>query len=829
MIGLVIVSHSAKLAEGVCELAGQVAEGKVRLAAAGGTGNPDNPIGTDSFRVLEAIESVYSEDGVLVLMDLGSAVLSAETAVDLLDEERRSSVRLCPAPLVEGAVAAVSQAAAGAGLEEVVREAHRAMAAKETHLGSGSPEQAASDEGTQDAAESAVLLPNPLGLHARPAAQLVRRARWFRARITVENLTAAAGPVDAGSINGVLSLGARQNHQLRIRAQGQDSRKAVAALTSFLASGCGESVESPGSATADPTPEPADSLPGQLTGIAASPGIAAGPLVRLKPAAMAVSKRLVDDPEDERRRLSEAIAKAQEDTRALYEWARRQAGTTEAGIFDAQSLFLEDPALAGEAERIILSEQCNAEYAWQAAAERASRRLAELADPYLRSRAVDAGDVANRVLHRLTGCGKATAVIAEPSVVAAYDLTPSEVKELNLGLVAGLCLEAGSGSAHSVILARAVGIPAVVGLGRAISALEPGTTVALDGERGVVWVEPGPRQLSALENRRQERLAARGAALEERRKPAFTRDGRRIRVVANISGVAEAVEALECGAEGVGVLRTEFLFLGRETAPSEEEQLSAYSAIAASLGDRPLCIRTLDVGGDKSLPYIAISSETNPFLGLRGIRLTLQQRSLLRTQLRAILRAAVGHPVEALFPMLSTLAELREAKAVLLEAANELDAEGVSVARGIKVGAMIEVPAAAAIADQLAREAAFFSIGTNDLVQYVMAADRTNSSVAAIADPFQPAVLRMIHQTVQAGRRAGINVALCGEFAANTLAVPLLLGMGLEELSVSPPFVPEVKQAIRRWDFPAAESVARHALELDSSESVRQYLATVAG
>jgi phosphocarrier protein FPr len=366
-------------------------------------------------------------------------------------------------------------------------------------------------------------------------------------------------------------------------------------------------------------------------------------------------------------------------------------------------------------------------------------------------------------------------------------------------------------------------------LGPGISTLDEGTTVAVDGERGTVWISPDVDETRALEGRRRDWLAARRAAELERHKPAATRDGQRIRVLANISGVAGAAEAVACGAEGVGVLRTEFLFLGRAEAPGEEEQLAAYRAVGESLGSRPLSIRTLDIGGDKRLPYVEIGEEANPFLGWRGIRVMLGRRDLLRTQLRAILRAGATGAVELLLPMIASLDELRQTKALVGEAQAELEREGLAFEKNIRIGVMIEVPAAVAIADQLAREANYFSIGSNDLIQYVMAADRTNSRVAPIADSFQPAVLRMMRQTVEAGRGAGIDVALCGELAADPLAAPLLLGLGLEEFSVSAPLIPELKRAISRWGLQEAEALAREALAMDSSQSVRRLLRDATG
>ncbi len=792
MIGIVVVSHSARLAEGVCELAAQMAQGRVRLAAAGGTSDPQHPIGTDAFKVLEAIQSVYGDDGVAVFTDLGSAVLSAETALDMLAEERRDRVRLCAAPVVEGTVAAASLAAAGAGLEEVVRGATLAPSA-----GAAPPAPLAE-------VERLVTVSPPLGLHARPAAQLIRMARHFEARITLENLSRPAGPCDAGSLHALLRLMARPGHRLAIRARGPDAADAVSEVAGFLETWREE------------LPPPAPPARGGVRGIPASSGIAIGPLARLRPSAVPAHQPAPGTPETEQHRLREALRAALADTRALYEWTRTNTGEAEAGIFDAQSLFLEDPDLAGSALRAIVERSTSADTAWQSAADRVASAMESIEDPYLRARAADVRDVAARVLRRLRGLAAASLRLPQPSVVAAHDLTPSEAGTLDPALVLGVCLETGGTSAHSVILVRALGIPAVVGVGPAIAAVADGTTVALDGDSGDLWIAPPAGQIAQLEVRRRQSLDLRRAAESDRRRPSATRDARPIHVFANVSHAAEIREALAFGAEGVGVLRTEFLFLGRDEAPDENEQAAIYQAMAAALGDRPLVIRTLDIGGDKPLPYIAIPEEANPFLGWRGIRVSLGRPDLLRTQLRAILRAAPGHPVEVLFPMVSTLAELREAKAVLAEVQGH--------APHLRVGVMIEVPSAVILADQLAREVHSFSIGTNDLVQYLMAADRTNANVAPLADPFQPAVLRTLRQAIAAARFAAIGVTLCGELAADPLATPLLLGLGLTEFSVSAPLIPALKHAIGRWSVAEAETIAAEALALETSAAVRELL-----
>jgi phosphoenolpyruvate-protein phosphotransferase/dihydroxyacetone kinase phosphotransfer subunit len=813
MIGVVIVSHSALLAEGVVELARQVARDKVCVAAAGGTADAANPIGTDAFRVLAAIQAVDSGDGVLVLMDLGSAVLSAETALEFLDQPRRSRVRLCAGPLVEGAIAAVSLAAAGGTLAEIAAEAEQALSAKIVGQSFSLP---------SPVAERQVILPNRLGLHARPAARMIRLSRRFDARVTLENLTAHTGPFDAFSLNGMLSLGARQGHQVLLRAQGAQAREAIAELAAYLESGCGDTA---GAADATPQPSPVDTITAdEIGGIGASAGVAIGPLVRFRTIVTEVPERLAGDPDTEWRRLQSALAAARDETRVLYDWARRHTSENEAGIFDAQALLLEDPELLEQARRLIFEDGRDSTSAWHSAAGTLTERLAALEDPYLRGRAADLSDVAARVLANLTGSSGAIISLSQPSIVAARDLMPSQVEKLDPALVLGLCLETGSASAHSSILARARGIPAVVGLGPALSTLAEGNLVAIDGDQGKLWVSPGEDERRLLEERRRTWLASRQTSLAARHAPAVTRDGRRINVLANLNREEQSSEALDYGAEGVGVLRTEFLFLDRKTAPDESEQFACYRNIAAVLAGRPLVIRTLDIGGDKNVPYVDIGLESNPFLGWRGIRLTLGRRDLFETQLRAILRAGCSRPVEILLPMISTLEELLEAKAVIRGVEDALQREGVPFQPHLPLGVMIEVPAAAVIADQLAAEVTRLSIGTNDLVQYLMAADRTNSRVAGTADYFQPAVLRVIQDVVKVGRRAGIRVDVCGEMAADPLATPLLLGLGVEELSMSPPLIPEMKRAIARWTLPEAEALAHRALQAKSSEAVRHLL-----
>lgn len=823
MVGIVIVSHSAQLAEGVRELARQMAAG-VPIAVAGGIDDPEQPIGTDAVAVLEAIESVYSEDGVLVLMDLGSALLSADMALEMLEPEKREHVRLCPAAIVEGAVAAAVQAAGGGSIEVVCAEAVGALPAKQQQMPGA--ELAAIEEAAPAAAalEQEVTIRNRLGLHARPAARFVTTANRYSATIRVRK-RGSPGEANAKSINQVATLGARQGDRIIISASGDDATAALDDLVALIESQFGEMEAEVEAVEAAGEPAAIAAVAGDaLQGIAASPGIAVGPAVTYRPVLPEVEVRTVDDPAQEWRRFQAAVVAALEEIQVLAAQTAAHAGQAEAAIFEAHALFLQDPALLEAVRQTIQDEQRNAEAAWEEAIAEMAARFRALDDDYMRARAADALDVGRRVLGHLMEAPLAMPAFTGPAILVAADLTPSDTAQLEPGMVLGIATERGGATAHSAILARALGIPAVVGAGPALQHVESGQTIGLDGGSGAVWLAPGEARLAALREQQaawqESQVAARRAGQELGRMAG----GQRIEVVANIGSPKDVSTALAYGAEGVGLFRTEFLFLNRNQAPDEEEQYQAYRAAADDLGQRPLIIRTLDIGGDKPLPYLSQNSEANPFLGWRGIRFCLDQPQIFLPQLRAILRAGYERNVLVMLPMVSQLEEVTATRRLLAEAANELRERGVPFAAEIPLGIMIEVPAAVALAETLATAVDFFSIGTNDLTQYVMAADRGNAQVAALANALQPAVLRLIAMTVRAADEAGIWVGVCGELAGNALATPLLVGLGVDELSMSAPSIPAVKQALGRMTMAAAEKLARQAIALASAEAVERYL-----
>ncbi len=834
MVGIVIVSHSRLLAEGVRELALQMSQEPVPVAVAAGIDASDSSIGTDPLAVQEAIEMVYSEAGVVVLMDLGSALMSAEMALEFLPPEQQANIHLCGAPLVEGAIAAVVQAATGAPVEQVLAEARGALQAKAAQLGEETAVAAPTPpttEPTDAPAETLTLsIPNRLGLHARPAARLVGLVNRFQSTVTIDKDGRQA---NAKSINQVATLGVRQGDKITITAVGPDAVDLLAAVQTLADDNFGDlDEENVGQAVVSDqlqdsqTPEIKDGI---LTGIGVSPGVAVAPVFRYRFTLPEIKKQGIEDPDAELKRLETAVAATADQIRALQRSANRRVGPAEAAIFDAHLLILEDPDLQAAARGLIRQQAINAEFAWQSAIEQVAADYLELEDDYMRNRAADVLDVGKRVLHQLMHVEAPSLDFDEPVILVAADLNPSDTARLNPENVLGICMERGGTTSHSAILARALGIPAIVGLGHELGVLESGQIVGLNGSDGRLWVQPTTEQLHRLKDQREEWLAQQHSAKESGQGPAVTQDGHQIEIGANIGGPHDITVALEYGAEGVGLFRTEFLFMERESAPSEEEQVEAYREVVSKLNGRPLIVRTLDVGGDKPLPYIDLGEEENPFLGWRGIRFCLGNPPLFKTQLRAICRASVDddgqpQPVKLMFPMIGTLTELQEAKALLAEVQAELAEAGHPFATDMEVGIMVEVPSAVAIADQLAAEADFFSIGTNDLAQYVMAADRGNAQVNHLADALQPAVLRQIKQVVEVAHAAGIWVGLCGELAGNDLATPLLVGLGLDELSMNAPAIPAVKQAIRQLNLCEARQLAEAVLQLDSVTAVVDYL-----
>jgi phosphocarrier protein FPr len=809
LVGLVVVSHSRALGDAAVALAREMAPGDLAIEVAAGL--DDTTFGTDAVAIAAAIGEADSGAGVVVLMDLGSAVLSAELALDLLDDpDARDRVLLCPAPLVEGLVVAAVTAAGGAGREEVAAEAAGALGGKQAQL--GAPVQEAAGPVPAAAEHNAEFtVANAHGLHARPAAKLAALVRGVDgAEVRVRNVTTGSDWIPAASLAGLTALGALEGHRVEVGAAGPGAADAVDAVLALAAR---HFDEEPAGAPAAQAPRPATGGP-----LAASPGVAIGPKRTAEEPAPVVPDEPAGDPAGERARLDAALTEVAAEIRAGRDAAARELGEAEAAIFDAHLLLLDDPALLDDA-RAALDGGASAPRAWSDAAERVAAAWEALPDPYLAARAADVRAVSTQVLRALVGVPPlALTGDGPPAVLVARDLTPAQAAALDPDRVAGVVLAGGSPTAHSAILLRARGVPAVVAAGPAVLDVPDGTPIALDGGAGEVAVDPAPDVAARFRDRA---AALAGRAEEARRQaaaPAVTRDGVEVLVGANVGSPADAAAAAASGADLVGLLRTEFLFLGRTEAPDVDEQEAAYREVAAALGGRRVTIRTLDVGGDKPLPYLPLPAEANPFLGLRGIRLAEEHPGLLADQLLAAVRVAHETPVSLMFPMVAALDELVAARRALDAA---IAADGRGTPADLQVGIMVEVPATALKAAAFVPHVDFFSIGTNDLTQYALAAERGNPSVAALADPLDPGVLRLVDAVCRAaGERA--LVAVCGEAAADPLAAQLLVGLGVRELSTAPPAVPGTKQVVRELDLADAAGRAAAALAADGPAAVRR-------
>ncbi|MCB0207054.1 MAG: phosphoenolpyruvate--protein phosphotransferase, partial [Anaerolineae bacterium] len=617
----------------------------------------------------------------------------------------------------------------------------------------------------------------------------------FQAEIVARNMTTNAGPANVKRFNQVLALGAEEGHDVKITASGADAPDALAALVSLARAGFGE-TEPAATSVENVARQTETNGRGRLliTGLAASAGVAVGKAIVLRGVQPVAERHTVDDPAGEWTRCQAALDEAHGELLDLAQRMARELGEQQARIFQAHALVLEDPDLRTALHDAITQQRLNAEAAVADVFGTEAVRYENMAGQRFQERAADLRDVAGRLHRLLRGNQPAIIELPDAAVIVAEDLAPSQTVALDRDKVVGFCTALGGPTAHTAILARSMGIPAVVGVGaQGLVHLTTGTQLAIDGTAGVVIVEPDDATVAAFNAQRASDLAARQAAFASAQAKARTADGRRVEVVANLATAAEAESALQAGAEGVGLLRTEFLFQDRLAPPTEEEQYQVYREVAEAMAGHPVIIRTLDIGGDKPAPYLQLPAEANPFLGWRAIRISLAMPEFFKAQLRAILRAATHGNVHVMFPMIATCEEVAQARTLLDEAAADLRAAGIDHSDSIPTGIMVEVPSAAQIADKLAPLVDFFSIGTNDLTQYTFAADRGNAKVAGIGDPLHPAVLRQIARVIDAAHAAGKWVGLCGELAGRPEGIPVLLGLGLDEFSMSATSVPAAK------------------------------------
>jgi phosphocarrier protein FPr len=694
-------------------------------------------------------------------------------------------------------------------------------------IGADVPHATPNINGEKTVTSEAIIIPNKTGLHARPGAVIANIAKGFE---SVIKLQCGDQQANARSLTAILALQVTHGAKVHVVASGPDAAAAVKELAAVLARGCGDEgcapAPAPATTTLAPSAAPArrkSADPNVLLGVAASPGLAVGEVFQIRHHEIAVEEA-GKGVEAERRRLVAAIAASEGQLAALRAQLHAKAEPAKAAIFAAHEELLADPDLLEVVESLIAKGK-SAAFAWKQAVTTHADRLAALRNELLAQRANDLRDVGLRVLTKLTGVVVTAPQYPPNAILIAEDLTPSDTASLDRSRVMGFCTTRGGATSHVAILARSLGIPALAGVEPAALELPNGVAVILDGDKGTLHLNVSPDEVKRVRTAQQRADQRRKEDLAHAHEPAVTLDGTHVEVMANIGGVTDAAQVAALGGEGVGLLRSEFLFMERRDAPTEDEQFENYKSIVEALGpDRPIIIRTLDVGGDKPLSYLPIPKEDNPFLGERGVRVGLDRPEVLRTQLGAILRASKFGKIKVMFPMIATLSELRDVKSILAEEAASL---GVPA---IPTGIMVEIPAAAVMAAQFAREADFFSVGTNDLTQYTLAMDRGHPKLAPQVDGLSPAVLHLIAHAVRGAHAAGRNVrvGVCGGIASDPVAVPILIGIGVDELSVSMPAIPAVKAQIRTR-LADCQRLAEFALAADSAADVRALVASHPG
>ncbi|SFM39078.1 phosphoenolpyruvate--protein phosphotransferase [Salibacterium qingdaonense] len=558
-----------------------------------------------------------------------------------------------------------------------------------------------------------------------------------------------------------------------------------------------------------------------LKGIAASKGIAFAKAFVLEQPEMNIEKRQVNDIEAEASRFYDAVDRAKQELQVIKNKTLKDMGEDKAEIFSAHLLVLEDPEIIDGVNAKIKEEQVNAETALKELSDMYVTMFEGMDNEYMKERASDIRDVSQRILLHLLGVENTSlAAIQEETVVIAEDLTPSDTAQLDLAYVLGFATDIGGRTSHSAIMARSMEIPAVVGTKQATSSIQTGDSLIIDGMEGEVILQPDEETIASYKEKQQEYLRKKEEWAKMVNEPSVTKDGTRVELAANIGTPDDLEGVLANGAEGIGLYRTEFLYMGRDELPDEEEQFEAYKNVLEKMDGRAVVIRTLDIGGDKELPYLDLPSELNPFLGFRAIRLCLEQTDMFRTQLRALLRAGVYGNLKIMFPMVATIEEFREAKSILEEVKEDLKKEGQQPSEDVETGIMVEIPSTAAAADIFAKEVDFFSIGTNDLIQYTMAADRMSEKVSHLYQPYHPAVLRLVKQVIEAAHHEGKWAGMCGEMAGEETAVPLLLGLGLDEFSMSATSVLPARSQLLTLTKEESQELAAEAVNLPTAKEV---------
>jgi len=795
MVGLVLVSHSNKLANATLSLVRAMSGDDVKISVAAGVGENNEDLGTDAMEIHQAIIDVLGSEnnsGVVVIMDMGSAVISANIALDFLESSDREKVRLCSSAFVEGAIVAGVACKIGSNIDSVVNEAKLALKQKTEHIEdrlSNNFSDISNKEipNTVDYITKNITIPIPNGLHMRPVTELVRIVGNYNSDIKIKNLSNGKGPVSARSMTEVLSIEALYNNDIQITASGDDAEKALSELIKAVNSGLGDSL------IKDDNPK--TNIQNKPVGI--SRGIAIANAYYLEHKNILIPKEKSNNPNEEIEKSKNSILKTKE------ELLNKSKSSPNGDIFKAQIAILEDPSLINKANNYIFIEKLTASSAWNISLDEIIIQYQNLKDENLRQRALDLMDLKQIILKNLGLKEEKNEKIHHEKeiILITKDLSPNQVYSLDTNVVKGvICIE-NAPSSHSSILLRSRGIPSVIQAKYADFSLEnlpKDTIIAIDGESGEIMVNPNNNTLKNLKEKQN--LITKQKLIEKQNslKPAITKDEKTIEISANVGKAEDSQIALENGAEGIGLLRTEFMFIDKEAPPTENQQVESLYNILQNMSEKPITIRTLDAGGDKNIPYLNLYKEENPFLGIRAIRISLKNEKMFQQQLRAILRVGKDFNTSIMFPMISTMSELLEAKKQLYIAHKALKSENISHKWPIKTGIMVEVPSVAILAEDFAKEVDFFSIGTNDLIQYTMAMDRGNPAMHDyFGGELDKSVQQIIKNVVNSAEKAGIPVSVCGEIASDPKTVPILLRLGIRKLSMNPSSIPQIKHVIR--------------------------------
>jgi multiphosphoryl transfer protein len=834
MIGLLLVSHSRALAEAAVDLIRRTVSPTISIAAAGGVGETHSEIGTDAIDIQQGIQSVAQPDGVLVLMDMGSAILSAEMAKDLLGDS--INVRLCSGPLVEGGIAAAVQIQAGSPIADVVAAAQRSLLPKQDQLGEVTP--VAEPNGAPAAAEESFesVLENVYGLHLRPVAALIKTLGTDAKNVQIENVTGRRGPIVAASLVEIARLQAKKGDTIRFRLSGPNTahvRKEIESFLERLSSEDGQPL-SPATAkqdSASPVPIPV------------SAGLAVGRALFSDRLDLKIPDTRPNTPaeiEAECHRLTAATGAAEQNVAQRVAKFSSALAPAEAAILEAQQLILSDGLLLAKSQERIRSKAANAAAAWFETLTEVAEDQAGAADEYLKQRAIDFREAASAVVQQLIGQTNQFANLNEDCVLVCAELNPTLIDQIQSTRITGV-IELGGGSlSHGAILARSIGLPVIANAAGSESMLRSAKIVAIDGSTGQLLVNPAPEVIQEWRQREANFRELQKQAVQLSQTPAVSSDNIAFLIAANAGKRRDVELALGNGADGIGLFRSEFLFDQFHTLPSEEEQLAAYrealepisgdsrstaACPSASSREFSVTLRLLDIGGDKPLPFLSPGKESNPFLGVRGLRLLLRHPEFLESHLGAILRLAELFSIKLLVPMVTSVDEVFRLKQHLEKAHQSLNARKLSHRWPIEIGAMIETPASAVAFDQMIEHLDFASIGTNDLTQYVLSAERGNPQLEEFADSLHPAVLHLCRDVIALANYRALPISICGEIASDPVAVPLLAGLGLRVFSVTPTAVPTIKAAIRALSLSeiTPDRVA-DLLKRQSAAEVRQAL-----